>query len=288
MPFALIKVKCAQPTLPHPEYNLTILYLVPLLLILVLAAGIGVYAYQKNVPSEKKFMAAALMYLEEQKMALYGVETIPMDVDTQNGRVISIHVDSPYAVDRVISFITKATEVRQVKIIPELAYPHVYVGDRMTGNNEKLYYFEGSKILEFSLSKADSLGFLLYLCGGGGTMYPEVKESFSEGVIRQLQNEIDFGEKDILTFSSGTLESIDIKTQETAEMLFECIRNCVQITDLTDVSIEPMALPIKINGLDTGTFEVFFTIYQETGQFICISFSTDDSERFYNYVVGLQ
>lgn len=107
-------------------------------------------------------------------------------------------------------------------------------------------------------------------------------------MIRQLQNEINFGDSDILKFSNGHLESIDIKTQETAEVLFECIRNCVQINDLTDVSLEPMALPILVNGRGAGTFEMFFATYQETGQFICISFAPEDSARFQDYVMELQ
>lgn len=259
-----------------------------ILLIGFFFVGVGVYIYLKNAPGEEEYMAEAIAYLEEQKAALYGAETIPKEVDPQTNRVIGIHADNPYMVNKVISWITKATQVRRVKTIPELAYPHVYVGDKMTGNNEKLYYSEGGKILEFSLSKTDSLGFLLYLCGGSGAMYPEVKETFSEGVIRQLQNEIVFGDQDVLTFSNGYLEAIDIKTQETVEMLFSCIRNCVQITDLTDANLTPTALPIEINGEGCGTFDTFFATYQETGQFIGISFSPEDSENFYKYVMALQ
>ncbi len=118
-------------------------------------------------------------------------------------------------------------------------------------------------------------------------MYPEVKEAFSEGVIRQLQNEIVFGDQDVVTFSNGYLEAIDIKTPETAEMLFGCIRNCVQIYDYTDVDLVPMNLPIEINGQGHGTFDTFFATYQETGQFIGISFSPEDSENFYKYVMDL-
>lgn len=71
-------------------------------------------------------------------------------------------------------------------------------------------------------------------------------------------------------------------------MLFACNRNCVQITDLTDVRLTPMLLPIEINGRRTGTFEMLFTTNKETGQFICISFFPDDSESFYDYVMALQ
>jgi hypothetical protein len=261
--------------------------LFPILLVIILAAGIGVYVYQKNTPDKEEYMASARAYLEEQKTAMAEAKAIPIDVDPQTGRFISVRAVSPDTVDRVISYIIKATEVRRVKAIPELSYPHVYVGDRINGNNEKLYYSEDNKVFEFSLSKTDSLGFLLYL-GGAGTTYPEVKEAFSEGVIRQLRNEIVWGNKDVLTFSNGYLEAIDIKTQATAEMLFQCIRNCVQITDLTDANLEPMALPIEINGRGTGTFDTFFTAYEETGQFISISFSPEDSERFYDYVTSLQ
>lgn len=261
--------------------------LVPILLGFVLAAGIGVYAYQKNAPGKEEYMAAAIAYLEEQKTALDGAETIPMDIDWATGRVIRIHADSPYTIDRIISYLTNVTEVCRVEDIPELAYPLVYVGDKISGNNEKLYYSADKKILEFTLSETDSLAFLLYLTGSG-SLYPEIKEFFIEGVIRQLQNEINFGDSDILKFSNGHLESIDIKTQETAEVLFECIRNCVQINDLTDVSLEPMALPILVNGRGAGTFEMFFATYQETGQFICISFAPEDSARFQDYVMELQ
>lgn len=261
--------------------------LVPILLGFVLAAGIGVYAYQKNAPGKEEYMAAAIAYLEEQKTALDGAETIPMDIDWATGRVIRIHADSPYTIDRIISYLTNVTEVCRVEDIPELAYPLVYVGDKISGNNEKLYYSADKKILEFTLSETDSLAFLLYLTGSG-SLYPEIKEFFIEGVIRQLQNEINFGDSDILKFSNGHLESIDIKTKETAEVLFECIRNCVQINDLTDANVAPMALPIEINGQGTGTFGMFFATYQETGQFICISFAPEDSARFQDYVMELQ
>ena len=260
-----------------------------ILLIVFFSAGVGACIYLKNAPGEEEYMATALAYLEEQKAALYEAERIPIEIDPQTDRVICVHVDHPDTVDKVISWITKAAQVQRVNTIPELAYPHVYVGDKIMGNNEKIYYSEGRKILEFSLSETDSLGFLLFLSGGkGAPMYPEVKEAFTEGVIRQLQNEIVFGDQDVVTFSNGHLEAIDIKTQETAEILFMCIRNCVQITDLTGACLAPMALPIEINGRGCGTFTSFYVTYQETGQFIEISFSPEDSKSFYDYVMALQ
>lgn len=258
-----------------------------ILLVFVLAAGIGLYSYQKNALSEEEYMAAAIAYLEEQKKDLDGAETAPVDVDLATGRVIRIHADNPFMIDRIISYLMNATKVCQVEDIPELAYPLVYVGDKMSGNNERLYFYEGKKILEFTLHETDRLALLLYLTGSG-SLYSEVKDAFTEGVILQLQNELNFGDEDILKFSNGHLESIDIKTKETADVLFQCIRNCVQINDLTDADIEPMALPIEINGHGIGAFDMIFAAYKETGQFISISFSSADSEHFYDYVMTLQ
>ncbi len=54
-----------------------------ILLIVFLSAGFGVYIYWKNAPGEEEYRAAALAYLEKQKAALYGAETIPKEVDPQ-------------------------------------------------------------------------------------------------------------------------------------------------------------------------------------------------------------
>lgn len=96
-------------------------------------------------PRQRRIHGCAIAYLEEQKTALDGAETIPMDIDWATGRVIRIHADSPYTIDRIISYLTNVTEVCRVEDIPELAYPLVYVGDKISGNNEKLYYSADKK-----------------------------------------------------------------------------------------------------------------------------------------------
>ena len=212
----------------------------------MLAAGIGAYVQQRNAACT----VAAIAYLEKQKSALNGAQTIPNDVDPETGRVIRIHEYGP----GIVQYLMNAAEVHQVKAVPELAYPHVFIGDRMSGNNEKLYYSEDDKIFEFTLNKTDSLVFLLRLTEWGA-MYPAVKEYYTEGVIRQLEKEIEFGDRDILTFRNDSFYSIDVKTRETAEMLFRCIRNCDGILDLTTALLAPEPLPIQINGKGVGAFE---------------------------------
>jgi len=253
------------------------------LLAVVLAAGLGGYAQQRNAACT----AAAIAYLEEQKPALNGAQTIPPDVDPETGRVIRVHAYGPGIGNMVIPYLMNAAEVHRVKAVPELAYPHVFIGDRMSGNNEKLYYSEGRRIFEFTLNKTDSLVFLLHLTEYRA-VYPKVREYYTEGVIRQLEKEIEFGDRDILTFRNDSFYSIDIRTRETAEMLFRCIRNCDGILDLTTALLAPEPLPIQINGKGVGAFEHIYAHYQETGQFIGIYFTPEDSEQLRSYVMSLQ
>ena len=112
----------------------------------------------------------------------------------------------------------------------------------------------------------------------------------AEEVICMLQNELAFEDKDILTFCNGTFESIDIKSKQTAEILFQCIRNCDYIVDLTGANLEPMHYSIKMNGreLVQSTFDCLYIDYPETEQFLCIVFSEEDSTTLYEHVMALQ
>ena len=49
---------------------------------------------------------------------------------------------------------------------------------------------------------------------------------------------------------------------------------------------QPQPLPVEINGRGCGTFASFYVTYQETGQFIEISFSPEDSQSFCDYVMA--
>ena len=91
-----------------------------------------------------------------------------------------------------------------------------------------------------------------------------------------------------MTFSNGQLYSIDIKSEETAEMLFQCIGNCRSVTDLTGAALSPEHLPILINGREIGTFEHIYSDYPETEQFFSFNFTKEDSASFYAYVMALE
>lgn len=165
--------------------------------------------------------------------------------------------------------------------------PVVYICSPLAGDVER----NQEKARTYCRFAVDSgcipIGYLIYLTGAGA-VYPQVRATITDAVIGRLQKEIALRDEDTLIFNNGCFEAIEIETQESSEQLFQCIRNCVQIMDLTDVSLEPMELPIQINGQGVGTYQAFFTTYPETNQYIGIYFSSEDSECFYNYVMGLQ
>ena len=113
-----------------------------------------------------------------------------------------------------------------------------------------------------------------------------VKKVFTDGVVRRLRRDIDFGDKDILTFAeNGELVSIEIKTPETAEVVFKCIRECTSIRDVTNIHFKPMDFPIKI-GRYAGTFGGLSI--RNNVRCYRISYSDENEEYFYNYVMGLK
>ena len=116
-----------------------------------------------------------------------------------------------------------------------------------------------------------------------------VKKAFTDSVIRQLRRDIDFGDKDILTFAeNGNLVSIEIKTPETAEVVFKCIRECTRIRDVTDVHFSDLPPPRVIIKGTYADFGCIYLTYKVTGRRYHISFSDENEEYFYNYVMGLK
>lgn len=116
-----------------------------------------------------------------------------------------------------------------------------------------------------------------------------VKKVFTDGVVRQLRREIDFGDKDILTFAeNGEVASIEIKTPETAEVFFKCIRECTHICDLTGVQFSTSPPPRVIIKGTYADFGCIYLTYKVTGRYYCISYSDENEEYFYNYVMGLK
>ena len=114
------------------------------------------------------------------------------------------------------------------------------------------------------------------------------RSEIAESVIKHLASELVEGQTDELTFSGDSLIRIDIAAEETAERLFDCIRYCERIHNLTGAAIAPMALPICMNGRELGTFDCLYVEDPLTGRFLGIEFSDVDSALFYEYVMSLR
>lgn len=236
--------------------------------------------------------APAIVYFEKLKTSYsngdLSDEQTPSKRDPQTGRVLERHIYYTSDIDRVITFLLKTPVARPVKTVPVLSPPIVHIGDKVVGNNKKLYYISAVGTIEYSLSEKESLGFLLFL-GELGTVYPEAREAFAEGVIRQLQREIKFGDHDTVARYNGELLAINIETQETADLLFACIRNCSSMLDVTN-KLGPDERPdctIQINWDIRGDIRRLSCKYKKTGRTIRIIFSEEDTQKLREYVMSL-
>jgi len=108
-------------------------------------------------------------------------------------------------------------------------------------------------------------------------------KKYTTKVIESLSEKVCYEEEDIITYDqSGYISSIDIRKPDTAERLFQCIRNSQYIHDLTGANLEPKHLPICINGEAMGDFGSFYS-YVEGDIFIEFIFTEEDSKAFYEY-----
>ena len=111
------------------------------------------------------------------------------------------------------------------------------------------------------------------------------KRTYTTKVIESLSEKICYEEEDIITYDqSGYISSIDIRKQDTAERLFQCIRNSQCIHDLTGANLEPKHLPICINGEAMGDFGSFYS-YVEGDIFIEFIFTEENSKAFYEDIM---
>ncbi len=255
-----------------------------LILVLIVGCGISIYVHNKNVPTKD----TVISYLERQRDAFLNDDLSDMqEYDEKIEKMIAVHVGYGVTLDQIMLYVARAEAVQQVKAIPGLERPFVFIGDRIRGNNEKLYYSKSGHILEITLNDMDRLMLLLQVTRNGQA-YPRVRKAYSEGIISQIQSEINYGDKDIVKIANGEFSYLSIRTQETAEMLYRCIRNCKYIEDATYDSCKPLCPRIEVSENCYGDLHWLYVNYQKTGQTIHFCFEDEDAQALYKYIMLLQ
>lgn len=105
--------------------------------------------------------------------------------------------------------------------------------------------------------------------------------------ISQLEKEIDFTEEDIVTFENGVFNTIEIKSHESAEVLYSCIRNSSYIMDLTHACLAPENITLLVSDSCSGGFTHIYLTLPVVHRFICFQFTEEDSEMLYEYVMAI-
>lgn len=120
----------------------------------------------------------------------------------------------------------------------------------------------------------------------------KAREKLLEEIVKLYDAQIDYGGKDTITLVESEfgihVERFVIHTPESAEMLFNCVRNAQAVYDLTGVPIKPEPLPVYINeGDPIGSFDHVYIDFPPTEQFFRISFTDEDAQAFYDHALTL-
>lgn len=113
------------------------------------------------------------------------------------------------------------------------------------------------------------------------------KAVYADIAISQIEKEIDFTGVDIVSFDNGVLSTIEIKSHESAEVIFGCIRNAAYIMDLTHASLSPEDIPLLVSDSCSGSFTHIYITLPLTHRLIAFYFTEADSQTLSEYVMSL-
>lgn len=113
------------------------------------------------------------------------------------------------------------------------------------------------------------------------------KAIYTKIAISQVEKEIDFAAEDIVGFDGGVFSTIEIKSHESAEVIFGCIRNASYIMDLTNASLSPENIPLLVSGSCSGGFTHVYITLPLTHRLICFQFTDEDSQMLCEYVMSV-
>lgn len=238
---------------------------------------------------------AACAYLRGQKYDESDPEAAPARSDpiksNPAGRVLSIQVNSNPNIDLLISCVGQAAEVRRVDAIPALPPPRVRCGENLLGNWERLYYTDPASrhITEFTLARADSMRLGLFLTPYG-PVCPEILDLYASELADCLQSRMPEEGVDRFEVSeNGYLESVNIRAQETLDRYLACVRNSVNIEDMTDFICGIWAMPpyVRVAGRDTCDCKYVTYTSPATGRPIAFILDWEDAVAFAGYLADL-
>lgn len=258
-----------------------ILGMVPTIVCIVVIIGIFLsISNNRGVSDRDKLVDDVLSYLRDPKNL---PDTSQGKID-EDGRVIEWTM-GPEDQERLIYYINNAQSVNYVSSIPDLDCPTFSYGDRITGNNQNIYYLypNSKKILQIEVNDTDSYDLLLYITQFG-TPYQEVREYYTEKMKQYLRDQFIPADSDEI----GPYFSVEIKTEATLNQLLYCIGNCSNIVDITNVDMPELDFPvIYINGSLIGNYSECEYRDTVTGHNIVFYFQSEDYMSFHNYLINL-
>lgn len=136
------------------------------------------------------------------------------------------------------------------------------------------------------LAIVGAAAFILYIPVSGEPL-GLTRAIYADIAISQVEKEIDFTGKDIVSFDDGVFSTIEIKSHESAEVIYGCIRNASYIMDLTHASLLPENIPLLVSDSCSGGFTHVYITLPLTRRFIAFYFTEADSAVLSDYVMSL-
>lgn len=130
-------------------------------------------------------------------------------------------------------------------------------------------------------------GTVLYIPKSGRNACSLTKKIYSNIVIRQLEENIDFTGEDLVTFQDGRFCSFEIGSHESAEVLYTCIRSAAKLGDYTNACLAPQEIPILVNSACSGTFGMIYYPLPTSGRLIGFQFTEENTEHFRAYIASI-
>ncbi len=215
-----------------------------------------------------------------------------------------IHVDrfvihTPESAEMFFNCVRNAKAVYDLTgaaLIPE-PLP-VYIGDGdPIGSFDHVYidFPPTEQFFQISFTDEDAQAFYDHAFKLGTTFLPEdileeggMEAALKEEFLKILEAQMVYGDSDELTMcydrEKRYIERANIFTEESVQLLFDCVKSCWSFSDVTGLDLEEEHMPLVINGKAIGNFNYLYLDYPPTGCRVAIELDWQYAEALYEHL----
>jgi len=174
--------------------------------------------------------------------------------------------------------------VRLSNEVPIGSFDHVYIEFPPTEQFFGIYFTEEDTKTFHEHALAQGLAFLPEEILENGGM----KDAVINELLKNLKEQMVYGESDELSMcyeiEKRYIECADICTEESAELLFTCVENCLGIRNISGAELGEEHMPLVINGKPIGNFNYLYLDYPPTESRVAIELDWQYADALYEHL----